>query len=58
VSDRDEGKREMLLRRLAARFGRLPSHIERRVQTASSQQLDTWAERVLTAASLDGTFAG
>ena len=49
---RTEGQRSMLLKLLAIRFGDLPEAALRRVQEADTLHLDSWAERVLTAASL------
>ncbi len=54
---RQEGQAELVLRLLALRFGELPSNITQRVQAASDSDLTQWAERVLTAASLDKVFA-
>jgi hypothetical protein len=42
----------MLLKLLAIRFGDLPEAALRRVQEADTLHLDSWAERVLTAATL------
>lgn len=47
------GMAELLLRQLRKRFGNLSETTEVQVRTASSENLDTWAERILTAASLD-----
>lgn len=47
------GKAELLLKQLAVRFGPLSEATRARVEAATSDQLDTWAERVLTAAALD-----
>jgi predicted transposase/invertase (TIGR01784 family) len=54
---RREGRREgecaVLLRQLRRRFGdAVNADIEQRVATASIEQIDTWAERVLSAATL------
>jgi len=49
---RQEGQRGMLLRLLRKRFGALPSEVETRVQGAGQEQIEIWADRVLTAASL------
>ena len=54
---RQEGQAELVLRLLALRFGELPSNITQRVRAASDSELTQWAERVLTAASLDEVFA-
>ena len=47
-----EGRRQMLLRQLNARFGAVPEAITARVNEASLGQLDVWAERVLSAERL------
>jgi hypothetical protein len=48
-----KGKRAVLLLQLRQRFGRLPAATVARVEKADAATLDTWAGRVLTAASLD-----
>ncbi len=48
---------EMLLRLLRKRFGDVPPTAEERIRTASIDRLDEWAERILTAATLDEVFA-
>lgn len=48
-----EGQRKMLLTQLRARFGALPEVAIARVNAASAAELDLWAERVLTAPSLE-----
>ena len=53
-----EGKREVLLRQLALRFGTLPDSVWERVGGAGSEDLERWAERILDATSLDDVFAG
>ena len=50
---RTEGKREVLVRLLRRRFGRLPAATVARIDKADAAVLDTWSERVLTAASID-----
>ena len=47
-----KGKREILLRLLRQRFGRLPAATSARIDKADAAQLDTWSARVLTAESL------
>lgn len=54
---RTEGKAEVLLKQLGLRFGSLPSEIPARVEAAPVEQLDRWIERVLTAKTLEETFA-
>jgi hypothetical protein len=59
---REEGRREgecaVLLRQLRRRFGdAVNADIERRIAMASIEQIDTWTERVLSAASLTELMA-
>jgi hypothetical protein len=58
VEGRTEGRRELLLRQLRARFGDLPDTALARVQAADAPELDLWAERVLSAASLAEVLEG
>ena len=53
---RTEGQAEMLLRLVAARFGPAPPSVMDRVRAASGEQLEIWAERILTAASVADVF--
>jgi hypothetical protein len=53
-----EGKREVLLRQLALRFGTLPESVKARVDGAGSEDLERWVVRILDAVSLDDVFAG
>ena len=57
---RQEGRQEgqaYLLRRLLTRsFGSLPEPLERRLESASSEDIERWSERILSAASLDDVF--
>ncbi|NUQ77942.1 MAG: Rpn family recombination-promoting nuclease/putative transposase [Polyangiaceae bacterium] len=46
------GQRNILLKQLRARFGELPEATVARVNAAELGQLDTWAERVLSAQTL------
>ena len=48
-----EGKVELILKQLAQRFGAVPDSIQTRVRSARYGQLDTVAERVLTAQTLE-----
>ena len=59
---RREGRREgecaLLLRQLRRRFGdTVNADIEQRIATAPIEQIDTWAERVLSAATLTELLA-
>src|SRR5262245_32605553 len=49
----EQGERKLLLRQLRRRFGaEVDGEIERRVAVASAEQVEVWAERVLSAATL------
>jgi predicted transposase YdaD len=52
-----EVRRTLLLRQLRLRFGELPEATVDRVNAAGVPQLDLWADRVITAASLDDVLA-
>lgn len=54
---RAEGRVAALLRQLRKRFGQLPVELEKRLATASSDQLDRCLDRVLEARSLDEVLA-
>jgi hypothetical protein len=46
-------KAELLLRQLGLRFGALSETMRNQVLHAPSERLDVWAERVITAQSLE-----
>jgi hypothetical protein len=49
----EQGERKLLLRQLRRRFGAdVDGEIEHRVATASTELVEIWAERVLSAATL------
>ena len=48
-----QGRAEVLARLLRRRFGLLPPDIVARLHQASAAELDTWAENVLDAKTLD-----
>jgi predicted transposase/invertase (TIGR01784 family) len=50
------GQRGILVHQLGVRFGDLPESVTARVETAGEAELKTWAERVLTATTLDEVF--
>ena len=54
---RVEGERAVLERQLRRRFGVLPSAAASRLDRASAADLETWAENVLDAETLDDVFA-
>lgn len=47
------GKASLLLRQLGLRFGSVPDAFVSRLETATPEQLDQWAERILVASCLD-----
>ncbi len=51
-----KGQRGLLLKQLRVRFGEVPAGVVARVDAADSPQLDLWAERFVTASSLDDVF--
>jgi hypothetical protein len=54
-----EGERAVLLRQLRRRFSaQVDAVVELRVATASTEQIETWAERVLSATTLAELFDG
>ena len=52
-----KGEAKIILRLLRAKFGEVPSEAEERLRSASVEQLDTWAERLLTAESVEEALA-
>ena len=53
-----KGQAELLLKQLGLRFGAVDSATEERVRQASGDELTQWAERVLTADSLQAVLDG
>nr|VFK00821.1 MAG: conserved hypothetical protein (putative transposase or invertase) [Candidatus Kentron sp. H]VFK01870.1 MAG: conserved hypothetical protein (putative transposase or invertase) [Candidatus Kentron sp. H]VFK05223.1 MAG: conserved hypothetical protein (putative transposase or invertase) [Candidatus Kentron sp. H] len=51
-----EGEAKLLLRQLSRRFHPLPNEISERVYGADPNTIETWADRVLDAKSLDEVF--
>jgi flagellar biosynthesis/type III secretory pathway protein FliH len=54
---RAEGEVKLLTKQLIAKFGPLSDTERSRLATASIPELETWAERVLFASSLEQVFA-
>lgn len=55
---RQEGERALLLRLLRKRFGNaVDGEVERRLEAASGEQIEIWAERVLSATTIAELFA-
>ena len=52
-----DGQARVLTRLLVQRFGDVPLEAVERIEHASGDTLKRWAERVLTAQSLDDVFA-
>ncbi|AJD48858.1 hypothetical protein S7S_12230 [Isoalcanivorax pacificus W11-5] len=53
---RIEGESALLSRLLTRRFGPLPTEVQARLATASTTQLEHWADRVFDAGSLEDVF--
>ncbi len=53
-----EGKAEIVLKQLILKFGTLSAEQTSRVQSSSIEELERYAERVITVDSLDDVFAG
>ncbi len=56
VEGEAKGRAEVLQRQLRLKFGELPEWALQRLQSASVEQLDSYAERILTAESLEATL--
>jgi hypothetical protein len=54
----ERGERQVLVRQLTRRFGPLPERATQRIEAAGRSELERWADRVLTATSLDEVLAG
>ena len=50
------GQRQTVARQLARRFGPLNPDVEARLASATKDELDYWADALLTARSLDEVF--
>ncbi|HHK42116.1 MAG TPA: DUF4351 domain-containing protein, partial [Planctomycetaceae bacterium] len=54
----EQGEVEVLLRQLERKFGEILPEYRQRIDDADSPQLLAWAERILTAETIDDVFAG
>ena len=54
---RAQGQAALFMKLLALKFGALTAETTARVQQASAEELDRWAERLLNAASIDDVLA-
>jgi hypothetical protein len=52
-----EGEQKLLVKQLGLKFGELPAQVMQRLRVATDADLERWAERVLTALTLDDVFA-
>lgn len=52
-----EGEARLLLRQLQKRFGEVPDWVRARLNDAPLEQLESWGERLLDAASLEALFS-
>ena len=55
---REQGERRVLQRQLTRRFGELPGWAAERLETASAEELEDWADKILVAGTLGEVFAG
>ena len=53
---RQEGKQSLLQKLLTKRFGPLPEAVLEQIRSASTEQIDAWADRVFDATSLEEVF--
>jgi len=51
------GQRDLLHRMVVGRFGVLPEPLAARLASATLEQIDRWANRLVTAATVDAIFA-
>ena len=57
LEGRLEGEAQVVRRLLRRRFGELPDWAEKRFAAADTDQLETWAERLLDAPTLEDVFS-
>ena len=53
LAGRQEGEAQLFSRLLALKFGPIPEDKQRLIESADSQKLRQWSERILTAQSMD-----
>lgn len=53
---RREGEAHLLTKLAKIKFGELPEWVQKRLNSATPEQLDVWGEHILTANSLDELF--
>ncbi len=52
-----QGEASVIKRQLTRRFERLPKWVEERLENASRDELEGWADRVIDAKALEDVFA-
>ncbi len=52
----EQGEAEVLIRSLERKFGEISPEYRQRIDDADSQQLLVWAERILSAETMDQVF--
>lgn len=50
------GEARLLRRQLTRRHGELPPSVAQRLEKASTEEIERWADRILTAKTLDEVF--
>ncbi len=55
---REEGERLLLEKLIELKFGSLSGKVRAKLESADQPQLSLWAERILTARSVDEVFTG
>ena len=53
---RQEGRQDLLQEQLTEKFGPLPLWARQRLQGASTEELQTWAKRILTGTTIEDTL--
>ena len=54
---RHQGMAQLLVRQLALRFGDVPASIRTKLEAATDDELESWADAVVSAPSLEAVFA-
>ena len=52
-----QGEASVLKRQLKRRFERLPGWVEQRLEQATREELESWADRVIEAKAVEDVFA-
>lgn len=54
--EQQKGETRLLTKQMKLKFGELPEWVQKRLDSATPEQLDVWGEHILTANSLDKLF--